>query len=160
MRPHGNPKALEKRRRQAIAMLRSGKTYRAVAQTLKASLSSVVRWYQAYRKNGRQGIRSRRKWGRPSLLTDQQKERLKRTLLAGASAAGHATDLWTLKRIVRLIRADYGVQYTHVGVWKLLRNDFGWSYQKPQRRALQRNEKAIASWKRRTWPSLKKSPKT
>ena len=139
-------------------MLRAGKTYRSVAQTLKSSLSSVVRWYQAYRKNGRQGIQSQAKWGRPSLLTEPQKEKLKQTLLQGAAAAGHATDLWTLKRIVRLIKADYGVRYTHVGVWKLLRNDFGWSYQKPQRRALQRNEKAIASWKRRTWPSLKKSP--
>jgi transposase len=160
MRPHGNPKLLEKRRRQAIAMLRSGKTYRTVAQKLKASLSSVVRWYQAYRKKGRQGIRSFAKWGRPSLLTDYQKEKLKKKLLKGAAASGHTTDLWTLKRIVRLIHADYGVRYTHVGVWKLLRHDFGWSYQKPQRRALQRNEKAIASWKRRTWPSIKKSPKT
>src|SRR5271157_198004 len=160
MRPHGNPSLLEKRRRQAIAMLRSGKTYRMVAQQLRASLSSVVRWYQAYRKKGREGIRSQAKWGRPSLLTDHQKEKLKQTLLQGAAATGHATDLWTLKRIVRLIKADYGVQYTHVGVWKLLRHDFGWSYQKPQRRALQRNEKAIASWKRRTWPTLKKSPKT
>jgi transposase len=160
MRPHGNPKQLEARRRQAIAMLRSGKTYRAVAQKLKSSLSSVVRWYQAYQKRGRKGIQTKAKWGRPSLLTDHQKEKLKKKLLQGAAAAGHATDLWTLKRIVRLIHTDFGVRYTHVGVWKLLRHDFGWSYQKPQRRALQRDEKAIASWKRRTWPSIKKSPKT
>jgi transposase len=141
-------------------MLRSGKTYRAVAQKLKSSLSSVVRWYQAYQKRGRKGIQTKAKWGRPSLLTDHQKEKLKKKLLQGAAAAGHATDLWTLKRIVRLIHTDFGVRYTHVGVWKLLRHDFGWSYQKPQRRALQRDEKAIASWKRRTWPSIKKSPKT
>jgi transposase len=160
MRPHGNPKLLEKRRREAISMLRSGETYRAVAIKLKASLSSVVRWHQTYRKNGRQGIRSMAKWGRPSLLTEYQKEKLKVKLLQGAAAHGHTTDLWTLKRIVRLIYADFGIRYTHVGVWKLLRKDFGWSYQKPQRRALQRNEKAIASWKRRTWPSIKKSPKT
>jgi transposase len=159
MRPHGNPSQLEKRRREAIAMLRSGKTYRFVSQKLKASLSSVVRWYQAYRKNGRRAIQSAAKWGRPSLLGKHQKEKLKRKLLNGAIAAGYSTELWTLNRIARIIQADYGVRYTHVGVWKLLRNDFGWSYQKPERRALQRNEKAIASWKRRTWPSIKKSSK-
>ena len=160
MRPHGNPTQLEKRRRQAITMLRSGKTYRAVSQTLKASLSSVVRWYQAYRKKGKKGIRHQAQWGRPSFLAPRQKERLKKKLLQGAAAAGYSTDLWTLQRIVRMIQSDYGIRYTQVGVWKMLRHDFGWSYQKPERRALQRNEKAIAYWKYKTWPRIKKSPCT
>jgi len=160
MRPNGNPKQLEKRRQQALTMLLSGKTYREVAKRLRASLSSVVRWYQAYRKKGRKGIRSVARWGRPPLLTDRQKEKLKKRLVQGAAAAGYTTDLWTLKRIVRLIRIDYGVEYTQVGVWKLLRQDLGWSCQKPERRALQRDEKAIAHWKRTTWPRIKKSPRT
>lgn len=141
-------------------MLRSGKTYRDVAQQLKASLSSVVRWYQCYRKRGRKGIRSQAKWGRPSWLTSHQKEKLEQRLLKGAAAAGHTTDLWTLKRVARLIQGNYGVRYTEVGVWKLLRHDLGWSCQKPEKRALQRDENAIAYWKTRTWPGIKKSPKT
>jgi transposase len=139
-------------------MLRSGATFRAVSKKVKASLSSVVRWYQAYRKKGRKGIRSQAKWGRPSLLTEQQKILLRKKLLKGAGAAGYSTELWTLQRIVRLVQADFGVRYTHVGVWKMLRHDFGWSYQKPEKRALQRDEKAIAQWKRTTWPRIKKSP--
>ena len=160
MRPHGNPEQLENRRRQAITMLRAGVTYRDVAQKLKASLSSIVRWYQVYRKKGRQGIRSQAKWGRPSLLAAHQKEKLERQLLKGATAAGHATDLWTLKRVSRLIQKHYGVRYTHVGVWKLLRHDLGWSCQKPEKRALERDEEAIARWKSQTWPRIKKSPRT
>lgn len=45
------------------------------------------------------------------------------------------------------------------GGWKLLRCDLGWSCQKPERRALQRDEEAIARWKRYTWPRIKKSPR-
>jgi transposase len=160
MRTNGTPKELEKRRRQAIVMLRSGKTFRYVAEKLKASLSSVVRWFQTYREKGQKGIRSQARWGRPPLLSEQQKTSLKKMLLQGAASAGHATDIWTLKRISTLIRSKYGIDYTHVGVWKLLRNNFGWSCQKPEKRALQRNEKAIAEWKSTTWPSIKKSPKT
>jgi transposase len=160
MRTNGNPKQLEKRRCQAIDMLLSGKSYRVVAKKINASLSSVVRWFQTYRKKGREGIKSQARWGRPSLLTETQKDALKKKLLQGAAAAGHTTDLWTLKRIVRLIRTDFEVHYTHVGVWKLLRNDFGWSCQKPEKRALQRDEQAIADWKRKTLPRIKKSQKT
>jgi transposase len=160
MRPNGNPQQLENRRRQAIAMLRSGKTYRDVAKELDSSLSSVVRWWQAYKTEGRQGIQSQAKWGRPPHLADQQQKDLKMILLQGAASAGYTTDLWTLKRIVLLIRKEYGVRYTNVGVWKLLRQNFGWSCQKPEKRALQRDEKAIAEWKAKTWPLIKKSPKT
>lgn len=161
MRPNGDHKQLEKRRRQAMVLLLSGKnTYREVAQRLGASLSSVVRWCQAYRKKGPQGIRCAAKWGRPCLLADRQKERLKAKLLRGAAAAGYTTDLWTLKRIAGLIRSDYGVDYTQVGVWKLLRHDFGWSCQKPERRATQREEEEIAHWRRTKWPHIKKSPTT
>ncbi|ATF34056.1 hypothetical protein CO709_04250 [Burkholderia thailandensis] len=33
----------------------------------------------------------------------------------------------------------------------------GFSSQKPERRAIERNEEAVLSWKRKTWPALKKS---
>jgi transposase len=160
MRPNGTPQQLENRRRQAITMLRSGKTYRDVAKTLDSSLSSVVRWWQTYQKDGRQGIRSQAKWGRPPHLADHQKQHLKKILLKGAISAGYTTELWTLKRIAQLIRKEFGIHYTNVGVWKLLKLHFGWSCQKPEKRALQRDEKAIAEWKAKTWPLIKKSPKT
>jgi putative transposase len=44
-------------------------------------------------------------------------------------------------------------------VWKLLRAA-GWSCQVPEHRALQRDEAAIAHWKRYRWPHIKKGSKT
>jgi len=158
MRPRGTANQLEDRRRRAIALLRAGKTYRSVARTLKASLSSVVRWYQAYRQEGLRALRARPSPGRPSRLSEPHKERLRRLLVAGALQAGYATDLWTLQRIAKLIERQFGVRYTTVGVWKLLRVGLDWSWQKPQRRATQRDEAAIERWKRQTWPHIKKRP--
>jgi transposase len=156
MRPPGTAEQLEKRRRQAIALLRAGKAYREVARMVQASLSSVVRWKQAQRRNPRTGLRARPTPGRPPWLTTTQKERLRRLLLRGARAAGHTTELWTLKRIGKLIEKEFGVRYSPVGVWKLLRHGLNWSWQKPERRARQRDEAAIDHWKRSTWPHIKK----
>ncbi len=156
MRPFGSAGQLEKRRRQAIALLRAGKPYRDVARAVGASLSSVVRWNQAYRRDARRGLRARPIPGRPSRLTKVQQERLRRLLLRGARAAGHMTELWTLKRIAMLIKRQFGVRYSPVGVWKLLRHGLGWSWQKPERRALQRDDAAIEQWKTQEWPHIKK----
>ena len=157
MRPHGTVRQLEARRRKAIALLRSGETYQRTADHVGASLSSVVRWRQAYRKEGQKGLRSRPTPGRPSRLSENQKKRLTKHLLKGPLSAGHATDVWTLPRIVRAIEHLYGVRYTAAGAWYLLRRDLGWSCQKPERRAIQRNEKDIEEWKRVRWPRIKKS---
>jgi len=78
-----------------------------------------------------------------------------RVLLKGALAAGYSTDLWTLERIGRVIEQQYHVTYHPAHVWKLMRS-LGWSCQKPERRALQRDERAIAHWKRYRWPHIKK----
>jgi transposase len=156
MRPFGAAGQLEKRRRQAMALLRAGKAYREVARLVGASLSSVVRWKQAHRRDARKGLRARPIPGRPSRLTKGQQERLRLLLLRGPRAAGHTTELWTLTRIAKLIETQFGVGYSPVGVWKLVRHGLGWSWQNPERRALQRDEAAIEHWKRKVWPDIKK----
>lgn len=156
MRPPGKPKALEQRRRRALALLESGQSYRAVAARVHSSLSSVVRWQQAYRANGQDGLCSTPTPGRPSKLSAKQKERFVAILLRGPLTYGYATDLWTLQRIADVIDKEFGVRYTLPNCWKLMRA-LGWSCQKPQKRAKERNEEAIRTWKRWVWPQLKKN---
>ena len=156
MRPSGTSEQLETRRRRAVALLHAGTSYREVARQVGVSLSSVVRWEQAYRRDKRKGLRARPIPGRPCRLSSVQQGQLKAVLLRGAGAAGYATELWTLKRIGQVIRKRFGVRYSPVGVWALLRHGLGWSWQKPERRALQRDEAAIAQWKRDEWPRIKK----
>ena len=158
MRPYGTPQELERRRRRAIGMLRAGIAFREVAKQVQASLSSVVRWYQAYRRGGRRGLKPRPTPGRPCRLSEQQKTSLKTLLRRGAQHAGYSNDLWTLRRVGKLVEERFGIRYGVSGVWRLLVVDLCWSSQKPERRATQRDEAAIASWKRSTWPRIKKSP--
>jgi Winged helix-turn helix/DDE superfamily endonuclease len=79
------------------------------------------------------------------------------TLLGqGALHAGYRTELWTIPRVAELIRDEFGVRYHPAHVWKLL-TALGWSCQKPERRAVERDEAAIARWKREDWPRIKKA---
>lgn len=158
MRPHGTAQQLEKRRRQAIRLLKAGKSLSAVARALSASVSSVFRWARAYGAKGLRGLQPRPTPGRPPKLSRARRERLKRMLLKGPLAAGYPTDLWTLKRVAEIIRHLFGVEYHPSHVWRLL-HSLGWSCQQPERRALQRNEQAIAHWKRYRWPHIKKRRK-
>ena len=159
MRPPGTPEQLQTRRVRAIALLQSGKTYQSIAATLNASISSVVRWAQVHRKGGVKALRPKPAPGRPPMLTPRQKRRLLQLLVKGPLSEGYTTDLWTLPRIATLIGKHFGTRYHPGHVWRVMRG-LGWTCQKPERRALQRDEHAIARWKTHAWPRIKKSPKT
>ena len=68
---------------------------------------------------------------------------------------GYDTDYWTLARIARLIKRMFKVRYVNSAVWYLM-DRLGWSCQKPQRVAVQRNEPEIERWRRYVFPQLKK----
>jgi transposase len=92
-------------------------------------------------------------------MTSPQKQELIALLKRGAVAAGYPTELWTTGRVAEQIRRHWGVAYHPGHVWKIL-TGLGWSCQKPERRALQRNPKRIGQWKQRQWPRIKKRPAT
>jgi len=85
------------------------------------------------------------------------KRQLEQILLRGAPAAGFPTDLWTLARVTEVIERELGVTYHPGHVWRIL-TDMGWSCQKPEKRARERDEMAIARWRQEAWPRVEKKP--
>ena len=95
--------------------------------------------------------------GTPRWLGRSAEEALGKALLAGAVANDFPTELWTLARVAKLIEREFGVAYSTVNVWRILR-ELGFSSQRPAGRAIQRDEAAITQWRTKRWPALKKSP--
>jgi transposase len=157
MRPKGSAKELEVRRQIAANMLEQGMGIREVARLVKASPSSVFKWKQRLAENGREGLKPKPGNGRKAVIKAEQKEQLEEILLKGARAAGYPTELWTLNRITAVIKKEFGIQYHPGHVWKILRG-MGWSAQKPERRARERNEAEIERWRKEEWPRIKKQP--
>jgi len=158
MRPKGSAEELERRRRQAMALLDQGMKPVAVARATGTSRASVTRWRQAYAAGGQKALESKPHPGGTSRLTVSQRKRLIRMLLRGPRKHGYGTELWTLARVAELIAVTFGVEYHPSAVWHILRA-MGWSCQKPERRARERNEQAIATWRQQEWPRIKKRPK-
>lgn len=156
MRTKGSAEALEKRRMIGGKMLQEGKGVREVSRLLGVSPSTVSRWKQELEAGGLEALRAKPHPGRAPKLTVQQKKELEKVLLRGAQAAGFPTDLWTLERVARVIEREFGVQYHPRYVWHIL-TGMGWSAQKPERRARERNEEAIAAWRTEGWTKVKKS---
>jgi transposase len=121
MRPRGSPKALERRRQRAAALLASGLTMQQVARRLRVSVASVCRWQQKTKVGGPEALAAKPVPGRPRKLTDAERQRLLRLLKKGAKVYGYPDDRWTLKRVADVILREFDVVY-HIGhVWRLLR---------------------------------------
>lgn len=88
-------------------------------------------------------------------LSARQRQGLQRQLLKGAQAQGWTTDWWTAPRVQALIQQRYGVDY-HVNYIPTLLKTLGWTRQKPERRAGERDEEAIQTWFHQDWPRIKK----
>ena len=155
MRPQGSPKELEHRRQRAMDLFHHGYQPVDIAKMLGVDRRSVRRWKSTYLQKGKEGIQAKPTPGRPSKLNTKNIKKLERHLLKGAQSAGFPTDLWTCPRIAQLIRSLFSVNY-HVDHIGRLLHALGWSPQKPERRAVERDEEKIKQWIKILWPRIKK----
>jgi transposase len=149
--------AMERRRKRAAQLFRQGKTQAEVVRELEVSRQSVSRWYADWKSGGAQALRGAGRAGRLPLVDEADLKRVARQLEKGPLANGYATDMWTLARVSEVIEAETGVVYHQSHVWRILRQ-MGWSRQRPARRAVERDDDAIARWVKEDWPRVKKTP--
>jgi transposase len=155
MRPTGTAQQLEQRRRTAMTLLDQGHRPAEVARQLGVTRGAIAQWQKAFQRDGPTGLSAKPHPGRGCSLTDRQRQKLPSLLLKGATAQGYPNELWTLPRVAAVIQKQFGVSYDPSSVWHIL-HDLGWSCQKPERRARERNEPAIAQWRKHHWPRIKK----
>jgi transposase len=154
MRPKGSAAELERRRRRATALCEEDHSQAEVARRVGASESSVHRWRRAVRRKN--GLAAKPHPGRPRRLTAAQHRRLERALRKGATAHGWSNDLWTAARVAVVIKHTFGVSYHVEHVRHILKDRLGWSSQRPEFKARERDEKEIARWVREEFPRIKR----
>ena len=153
MRPYGTSEQLAKRRKRALKLLAEGKRVSEVAKIIGVTDRSI-RYWRKEAESPKDKSQSRPP-GRACRLSAEQLQALEQELLRGAYAHGYAEDYWTLDRIAHLIWDKFGIRYHPSSVWHIL-DRMGWSNQRPQRVAMQRDDQAVQHWKRYVWPRIKK----
>jgi transposase len=126
-----------------------------VARRLGVARQVVYRWLETWQGGGTAALASKGPAGPKAKIAPIQTEQVVKALLEGPAAHGYKTQLWTLPRVAALIEELTGVRYHPGHVWRLL-GALGFSCQRPQRRALERDERAIRQWKRGPWLTIKK----
>lgn len=146
-----------KRRVKAGRLLLAGKGCAEVADAVGVARQTIYTWKRLLDEGGIDALRSVPERGRPAQLDDAQLAAVRAAILQNPIEHGFGTELWTLKRVGTVIERLNGVRFGQTNVWRIL-GSLGFSPQKPEKRAIERNEDAVRSWKRSTWPALKKSP--
>lgn len=146
-----------KKRLKAGRMLLAGKGCAEVAASVGVARQTVYTWKRVLAEGGIDALRDVAERGRPAQLDEQQVAALRAALLQSPTEHGFGTELWTLKRVGALIERMHGVRFGHSNVWRIL-GSMGFSPQKPEKRAIERNEDAVRTWRSKTWPALKKKP--
>ncbi|MET8957867.1 winged helix-turn-helix domain-containing protein [Streptomyces sp. NPDC004533] len=140
----------ERIRLEAAERFAAGVKTAAVAKELRVSERSVERWRRAWREGGAQALRSTGPANAPR-LSDAQVAVLEEELGKGPAVHGFEDQRWTLARIQEVISRRFHLSLSVATVWRLLKRH-GWSWQAPARRALERDEDAVALWKKEVWP--------
>jgi len=143
MRPTGTAEELQRRRLRAVELVNEGESPEDVARFLGCGRSSVYTWLKLAREDlGK--LAAKPHPGRTPRLGEADRKRLEELLLQGAKAHGWRTDLWTAARVAELIERHFKVAFHPEHARKVLKRKLNWTSQKPQRRAKERDEAAIA----------------
>ena len=146
----------EERRKRAWKLKEQGWQQKDIARALGVSEGAVSQWLKRGREQGVEALNAHPPQGVTPRLTVEQKAQIPHLLAKGAQAYGFRGDVWTASRVAEVIVRTFGVRYHRDHVGRLM-HQLGWRHQKPEARALERDEARIAQWKRREWPSVKET---
>lgn len=112
------------------------------------------KWWRQFRKAGEPGLDLKPHPGRPRKLTHNQEATVLRWLRKNPKSFGFATELWTAPRLAQVIQRKFGVEFHphYLNEWLAQRHI---TPQKPQRKAIERDEASIERFKTHDWPRLK-----
>jgi transposase len=149
--------AQEERRRQVIGLRESGLTYEAIAAQVGLTRTGVFNICRGFAEQGWAGLASRPRGpapGKGRFLAPQQEAQIR------AEISQHTTDelglpfaLWSRAAVRELIERHCGIRLavrtmsTYLARW-------GFTAQKPLRRAYEQSPKAVRRWLRQDYPAI------
>jgi transposase len=151
------PAAQEERRRQVIGLRQNGASYAAIAAQVGLSQTGVFDICQRFDAKGKKGLVSGKRGRKPDeqrLLDAAQEAEIKRLICRHMpDELGLDFALWSRAAVCVLMRRQYGVHLavrttgTYLARW-------GFTAQKPLRRAYEQQPATVRDWLRHTYPAI------
>ncbi len=144
-------------RRQAIRLRKAGRTFAEIAEIVGVHPSTVRKWWKIYERDGTQGIRLKkrgRKPGQKRTLSREQEQELRRLITDKTpEQLKMPFALWTRRNIQELIRRRWGIEMPVRTIGDYLKR-WGFTPQKPLRRAYEQNPQAVQKWLDEDYPAI------
>jgi transposase len=151
------PAAQEERRRQVIGLRQSGVSYAAIAAQVGLSQTGVFDICQRFDARGEKGLISGKRGRKPDeqkLLTTAQETEIKRLICRHMpDELGLDFALWSREAVRALIRRQCGVRLAVRTTGKYLAR-WGFTAQKPLRRAYEQQPAAVRDWLHHEYPAI------
>ena len=156
------PAAQEEKRKLAIRLWKQGMQIKKVAETVGVSAQAVSGWIKRYKAGGLSALNSKRRGpptGQTRRLTQEQEKHLQK-LIRDRAPDQLKLDyaLWTRKAVMELIEQETGIAMPIRTVGEYLKR-WGFTPQKPVKRAYEQNPKAVQRWLEEEYPEIKAQAK-
>lgn len=144
-------------RKMAISLIKSGKKKKEVAQLLGVRPTSISEWVKKHKVNGIAGLKSKKRGVKSEdkkLLSDEQEKEVQKMIIdimPDQLKLDYA--LWTRKAVKELIEREFGIVLAITTMGDYLRK-WGFSPQKPKKRAYEQSSKAVKEWLEVDYPSI------
>jgi transposase len=149
--------ALEQLRSQAVRLSRRGETNTAIAEILGVNRRTVGLWLKRYAAAGPRALQAQprgRKVGEQRTLTPAQETEIQRLLVDKTPDQLKLTfALWSRQAVRELLRVRCGIAMPIRTVGEYLRR-WGFTPQKPIRRAYEQRPAAVQAWLTETYPAI------
>ena len=149
--------AQEELRRRAVALVAEGRAQTEVARLLDVSRQSVNEWVAAHRRGGEQALAARtrgRRRGEKTVLAPRQQAQIAKAIREkNPDQLRLPGFLWTRALVCELIERRFGITVTEKTAARYLRV-WGFSPQKPARRAFEQDPDAVREWLEERYPLI------
>ncbi|MBI0539183.1 IS630 family transposase [Roseomonas sp. KE2513] len=151
------PEAQEERRRQVIGLRQAGQTYAAIAAQVGLTPTGVFDICKRFAARGRAGLKSRARGpaqGHGSLLAEEQEAEVQALIRKQMpDELGLPFALWSRAAVQALVRQRFGITVAVRTMGSYLAR-WGYTPQKPLRRAYEQDPAAVRRWLRREYPAM------
>jgi len=148
----------EERRLRAIELYNKGWQQKLIAEALGVTKGAISQWIKKFKdlpqEQQSDAVRLKKSTGRKPAIASEDRPKLVALIEQGAEKLGFVGDVWTAPRVQSIAKRELGISVGVTTIKKFLHSE-GYSVQKPEVKATQQNEEAVARF-RADWTDVKK----
>ena len=156
-----NSQSQEELRKRVVKAVSDGMTRQDAGRLFSVTRQSAGQWVKAHHEGGEKALQAQRR-GRPrgrQSLTSRQAQTIQKAIIDRTpDQIKLPFCLWTREAVGLLIKRRFGAK---LSVWTVGRflNEWGFTPQKPVRRAFEQDPKAVSQWLKTEYPAIRRRAK-